>query len=121
VAAVFAVGRVSARAAVIDSASAVQSGAIVELHFGLRGKGLGWALSAHGDELWIDLAHTRIDLPARPLYGRERAPVLSVRAIDPGGMRSRLVIQVAGKTDYAVAKLPHELLTKAFCAYLRGK
>ncbi len=111
-AAVFAVGRASARAAVIDSASVVQSGAIVELHFGLRGKGLGWALSAHGDELWIDLAHTRIDLPPRPLYGRERAPVLSVRAIDPGGMRSRLVIQVAGKTDYAVGKLPHELLIR---------
>jgi N-acetylmuramoyl-L-alanine amidase len=112
VAAVFAVGRVSARAAVIDTASVVQSGAIIELHFGLRGKGLGWALSAHGDELWIDLAHTRIDLPPRPLYGRERTPVLSVRAIDPGGMRSRLVIQVVGKTDYAVGKLPHELLIR---------
>ena len=27
-------------------------------------------------------------------------------------MRSRLVIQVAGKTDYAVGKLPHELLIR---------
>jgi len=97
---------------VIDSAAAVQRGAIVELHFGLRGKGLSWALSAHGDELWIDLAHTRIDLPPRPLYGRESAPVMAVRAIDAGGTRSRLVIQVAGKTDYAVGKLPHELLIR---------
>ena len=102
----------SARAAVIDSASAVQRGVIVELHFGLRGPGLKWALSAHGDELWIDLAHTRIDLPPRPLYGRETAPVMAVRAIDPGGTRSRLVIQVAGKTDYAVGKLPHELVIR---------
>ena len=81
----------------IVSAAAVQRGAIVELHFGLRGKGLGWALSAHGDELWIDLANTRIELPPRPLYGRESAPVLAVRAIDVGGMRSRLVIQRSGQ------------------------
>ncbi|HTQ25137.1 MAG TPA: AMIN domain-containing protein, partial [Candidatus Binataceae bacterium] len=101
-----------AGAAVIDSAAAVERGAIVELRFGVHGKGLGWTLSAHGNELWIDLANTRIDLPPRPLYGRERAPVVSVRAIDAEGNRSRLVIQVAGKTDYAVGKLPHELLIR---------
>jgi N-acetylmuramoyl-L-alanine amidase len=105
-------GAASAGAAVIDRAAAVQRGAIVELHFGLRGKGLSWAISAHGDELWIDLAHTRIDLTPRPLYGREYKPVLAVRAIDTGGTRSRLVIQVAGKTDYAVGNLPHELLIR---------
>ncbi len=112
VAAALALGAASAGAAVIDSAAAVQRGAIVELHFGLRGNGLSWTLSAHGDELWIDLANTRIDLPPRPLYGRESAPVLAVRAIDAGGMRSRLVIRIAGKTDYAVGKLPHELLIR---------
>jgi N-acetylmuramoyl-L-alanine amidase len=113
-AAVFALalGGARAGAAVIGSASAVQRGAIVELHFGFRGKGLSCALSAHGDELWIDLPHTRIDLPPRPLYGHETAPVLAVRAIDPGGTRSRLVIQVAGKTDYAIGKLPHELVIR---------
>ena len=110
--AALALGAASAGAAVIDSASAVERGAIVELHFGFHGTGLSWSLSAHGDELWIDLAHTRIDLPPRPLYGRETAPVLAVRAIDPGGTRSRLVIKVAGKTDYAVGKLPHELLIR---------
>ena len=102
----------SAGAAVIDSASVVQRGAIVELHFGLRGTGLSWALSAHGNELWIDLAHTRINLPPRPLYGHETAPVQAVRAIDEGGERSRLVIQVARKTDYAVGQLPHVLLIR---------
>jgi N-acetylmuramoyl-L-alanine amidase len=110
--ATFALTAASAGAAAIVSAAAVQRGAIVELHFGLRGKGLNWALSAHGDELWIDLTNTRIELPPRPLYGRESAPVLAVRAIDVGGMRSRLVIRVAGKTDYAVGKLPHELLIR---------
>jgi len=111
-AAVLAPLAAGARAAVIDSAAAVGRGAIVELRFGVHGKGLGWALSAHGDELWIDLANTRIDLPPRPLYGRERAPVVSVRAIDAKGSRSRLVIQVAGKTDYAIGKLPNELLIR---------
>ncbi len=99
-------------AAVIDSADAVRRGSIVELHFGYRGRGLTWTLSAHGDQLRIDLARTRIELPPRPLYGREAAPVVAVRAIDAGAMRSRLVIQVAGKTDYAVGKLPHELLIR---------
>ena len=65
VAAALALGAPSASAAVIDSAAAVQRGAIVELHFGLRGNGLSWTLSAHGDELWIDLANTRIELPSR--------------------------------------------------------
>lgn len=78
----------------------------------MHGKGLSWALTEHRGELWIDLANTRIELPPRPLYGRERAPVVAVRAIDAGGTRSRLVIQVAGKTDYAVGKLPHELLIR---------
>ncbi len=102
----------SAGAAVINSAWAVQRGAVVELHFGLRGGGLRWVLSAHGNELWIDLAHTRIDLPPRPLYGHETAPVEAVRVLGESGTRSRLVIQVAGKTDYAVGKLPHELLIR---------
>lgn len=78
----------------------------------MHGKGLSWALTEHRGELWIDLANTRIELPPRPLYGRESAPVVAVRAIDAGGTRSRLVIQVAGKTDYAVGKLPHELLIR---------
>src|SRR6185437_4160922 len=114
-AAALALGAAVAGAAVIDSAAAVQRGAIVELHFGLRGQELSWALSAHGNELWIDLAHTRLDLPPRPLYGRESAPVVAVRAIDvggAGGTRSRLVIRVAGKTDYAIGKLPHELVIR---------
>src|SRR6202521_3150070 len=112
IAAALALTAPSAGAAMIDSASVVQRGAIVELHFALHGTGLSWALSAHGNELWIDLAHTRINLPPRPLYGHETAPVEAVRAIDQGGARSRLVIQVASKTDYAVGKLPHELLIR---------
>ena len=36
--------------------------------------------------------------------------MVAVRAIDAGGTRSRLVIEVAGKTDYAIGELPHELL-----------
>ncbi|HVA41146.1 MAG TPA: hypothetical protein VNF49_10820, partial [Candidatus Binataceae bacterium] len=49
--AALALGAARAGAAVIDSASAAQRGAIVELHFDVRGKGFAWTLSAHGDEL----------------------------------------------------------------------
>jgi N-acetylmuramoyl-L-alanine amidase len=102
----------SAGAAVIDNAGLVQHGAVVELRFGTRGRGLGWELSTHGNQLWIELDNTRIDLPPRPLYGREVTPVESVRAIDRGGARSRIVIQVVGKTDYAVGRLPRALLIR---------
>ena len=102
----------SARATVIDKASLVQRGAVVELRFRLRGGGLGWELSTHGNQLWIELDDTRIDLPPRPFYGREAAPVETVRAVDRGGARSRLVIEVAGKADYAVGRLPHTLLVR---------
>src|ERR1700730_13865993 len=112
IAAALALSAPSTGDATIDSASVVQRGAIVERHFGLHGTGLSWALSAHGNELWIDLAHTRINLPPRPLYGHETAPVEAVRAIYQGGTRSRLVIQVGRKTDYAVGQLPHELLIR---------
>lgn len=98
--------------AVITTVSAVHSGEILELHFGLHGTGLSWVPSAHANEIWIDLAHARIDLPPRPLYGHEMAPVQAVHVIDEGGMRSRLVIRVTRKTDYAVGELPHELVIR---------
>jgi N-acetylmuramoyl-L-alanine amidase len=106
----FAAG--SADATVIDQASVVQRGPVVELRFRLHGSGLGWELSTHGNQLWIELDDTRLALPPRPLYGRETPPVELVRAVDRGGARSRLVIQVAGKADYAVGRLPHTLLVR---------
>jgi N-acetylmuramoyl-L-alanine amidase len=102
----------SAHATVIDQASVVQRGPVVELRFRLHGSGLGWELSTHGNQLWIELDDTRLALPPRPLYGRETPPVELVRAVDRGGARSRLVIQVAGKADYAVGRLPHTLLVR---------
>lgn len=101
-----------AAAAVIDKAWASQRGAVVELHFGLHGRGVKWELSTHGQQLWIELAHTRLELPARPVYGHETAPVELVRAVDQGGARSRLVIQVSGRTDYAVGLLHDQLLVR---------
>jgi N-acetylmuramoyl-L-alanine amidase len=99
-------------AAVINRAWMTRSGALTKLHFGLQGQGLRWKLSAHGNQLWIDLAHTRLDLPPRPFYGHENSPVVLVRAIDEGGGRARLEIEISGRTDYAVGVLPDELLVR---------
>src|SRR5208282_1926289 len=59
----------------------------------------------HGSELWIELARTRIAIPPRPLFGYETAPLASVRTIESPGGRSRIVVEVIGKADYAIARL----------------
>src|SRR4029077_7142556 len=81
-------------------------------HFEIQGSHLRWHASIHGQQLWVDLEHTRLDLPPRPLYGSERPPVKTVRAIDFGGGHSRGVIEIAGKADYAIANLPDEIVVR---------
>ncbi|HVA68216.1 MAG TPA: hypothetical protein VNF45_02810, partial [Candidatus Binataceae bacterium] len=110
--AALALGAASAWAAIINRAHIDQMGPVVELHFDLTGRGLQWHLSAHGNQLWLDLNDTRIALPPRPFYGRETPPVAAVFAIDSAGTRARIVIDVTGRTDYSVATLPHELVVR---------
>ena len=64
----------------------------------------GFDLSTHGSELWIELGRIHVAIPPRPLFGYEAAPIMSVRAIqsDSG---SRIVVEVTGGTDYAIARL----------------
>src|SRR5713101_4976739 len=100
------------QAATINGASVEQHGAVVELHFQVLGNRLRWRASIHGQQLWVDLEHTRLDLPPRPLYGSERPPVKVVHAIDFGGGHSRFVIEIAGKADYAIANLPDEIVVR---------
>jgi N-acetylmuramoyl-L-alanine amidase len=100
------------QAATINGASVEQHGAVVELHFEMQGRRLRWHASIHGQQLWVDLDHTRLDLPPRPLYGSERPPVKVVRAIDFGGGHARFVIEIAGKADYAIANLPDEIVVR---------
>jgi N-acetylmuramoyl-L-alanine amidase len=100
------------RAATITGASIEQQGNAVELHFAVQGQGLGWHLSIHGQELWIDLDNARMQLGPRPMLGQEVAPVAAVRAIYGGGVTGRIVVEVKGRTDYVIAQLPHGLILR---------
>jgi len=97
--------------AVVAGAQLARHGEATELRFKLRGNPR-WRLSRHGAELWIDLDTTRLDIPPRPLFGQESAPVSAVRVIDAGGGQARIVIEVSEKSDYAVATIPGELLVR---------
>jgi N-acetylmuramoyl-L-alanine amidase len=96
--------RASVPASVLSSARIEHRGPTVELHFGFSGPAPRLDLSTHGTELWIELARTRIAIPPRPLFGYETAPIVSVRAIQADG-HSRIIVEVLGKSDYAIARL----------------
>jgi N-acetylmuramoyl-L-alanine amidase len=102
--AMVAPGRASLPSSVLTSARIERRGATLEIHFGFKGPPPRLDLSTHGSELWISLGRTRVAVPPRPLFGSETAPISSVRAIqsDSG---SRIVVEVIGKSDYAVARL----------------
>jgi len=101
----------TARAATITGASIAQQGSAVELHFAVQGRGLGWHFSIHGQQLWIDFDHVRMAIPSRPLMGQEVAPVTMISAIG-GGITGRIAIAVSGRNDYAIGRLPHELVLR---------
>jgi len=104
------IGAVAVRAvasvppSVLTSARIERRGPALELHFGFSGPTPRFDLSTHGTELWIELAHARIAIPPRPLFGQEAAPIVSVRTIQTEG-GSRIVVEVIGKSDYAIARL----------------
>jgi N-acetylmuramoyl-L-alanine amidase len=99
-------------AATITGASIESRDGAVELHFALVGSGLAWKLSGHGQQMWIDLEHVRMEIPPRPLFGQEIEPVTIVRAIGAGGGTGRITIEVNGRIDYAIARLPQELVLR---------
>ncbi|HMD05363.1 MAG TPA: N-acetylmuramoyl-L-alanine amidase [Candidatus Binatus sp.] len=105
-----AIGAMSVRASasvppsVLTSARIERRGPTLELHFGFSGPTPRLDLSTHGSELWIELPHARIAIPPRPLFGQEAAPIVSVRAIQSEG-GARIVVEVIGKSDYAIARL----------------
>ncbi|MGA7871168.1 MAG: N-acetylmuramoyl-L-alanine amidase [Candidatus Binatus sp.] len=102
--AVVAPVRASVPGSILTSARIEHRGQTLEIHFGFTGSVPRLNLGTHGSELWIDLGRTHIGIPPRPLFGYETAPILSVRAIqsDSG---SRVVVEVIGKSDYAIARL----------------
>ncbi len=92
-------------ASALTSARIEHRGPTLEIHFGFSGPAPPLELSTHGIELWVELGRTRIAIPPRPLFGYETAPIASVRAIELAGGRSRIVVEVIGKADYAIARL----------------
>lgn len=98
--------------AVIDGVALETHDKVVELHFGIRGPGLKWHLSGHGQELFIDLSRTSLQITPRPLDGAEKPPVTLVRADNYGAGHVRLIIEVSGRVDYAIARMPHELVVR---------
>jgi N-acetylmuramoyl-L-alanine amidase len=97
--------RASVPASVLISARIEHRGPTLELHFGFNGPAPKLDLTTHGSELWIELARTRIAIPPRPLFGHETAPISSVRTIDSAAGGSRIVVEVIGKADYAIARV----------------
>src|SRR6266481_3110556 len=96
--------RASLPKSVLTSARIARRGPTLEIHFGFNGPPPRPDLSTHGSELWISLGRTRVAIPPRPLFGSETAPISSVRAIQSDG-GSRIVVEVIGKSDYAIARL----------------
>ncbi len=103
--AMFGDARASVPGSTLTSARIEHRGPTLELHFGFSGTAPRLDLTTHGSELWIELDRTRIAIPPRPLFGQETAPVASVRTIDSGGGGSRIVVEVIGKADYAIARV----------------
>ena len=70
-------------------------------------------LSAHGDELWIDLDRTALQIPlAPPLRSRGRADSVVVRVFSPGGLHTRIMVEVTGKSDYAIVQRASEIVLR---------
>src|ERR1039458_7460344 len=97
--------RAGLTASALTSARIQHRGLTLEIHFGFSGPTPPLDLSTHGSELWVELARTRIAIPPRPLFGYATAPIASVRTIESPGGRSRIVVEVIGKADYAIARL----------------
>ncbi len=104
--------RASLNSAALNSATITRSGAVSELRFGFAGVAPRWKLSAHGQELWIDLPHTRSQVPPRPVFGRETQPITALRVLDTGDDAARIVLEVDGKIDYAIARWLHQIVLR---------
>jgi N-acetylmuramoyl-L-alanine amidase len=89
-----------------------QNGGAVELHFGFRGPAPGWSLRTQRSELILDLPATTTELPSRPLFGQEVAPIAAVRLSNLPSGQARIAIDVEGKTDYAIARLQREIVLR---------
>ena len=108
---VIAPAAIAAGEAVISDVSVERRGETLELHFRLMGAPQ-LRMTGRGNQLTIDLGHTRLTIPPRPLFGLESAPLSLLRAIEKPDGDSQLIIEVVGKTDYALAQPVGEILIR---------
>src|SRR5271166_1987325 len=97
--------------AAITSASLHREGLVTELSFTLDSPAPRFHLSAHGDELWIDLDRTTLHLSALPELGRDSAPIRMLR-VTTGGAHTHIVVEVVGKFDYAIIQRQREIVLR---------
>jgi N-acetylmuramoyl-L-alanine amidase len=98
-------------AATIDRFSLRRTGQAAEVDFRVRGTAPRWRLHNHGQELWLDLEHSRA-ASAESASEPGLFPLERVSMRDFGSGRVRLVIRVRGRVDYAVAQMAHELVVR---------
>ncbi len=98
--------------AAITSVSLNRAGLVTELTLTLDHPAPKMHLSAHGNDLWIDLDRTALQIPPRPLLGREVAPIGVVRVFSPDGTHTRIMVEVIGKCDYAIVQRQDEILLR---------
>lgn len=97
--------------AAITSARLEREGLVTELSFTLDSPAPKFHLSAHRDELWIDLDRTALLLPSLPALGRNSAPIRMLRATNTGS-HTRIAVEVIGKSDYAVIQRQREIVLR---------
>ncbi len=99
-------------AATIEQYSLRQIGDAVELRFQMRGTARRWHLHSHGQELWLELYHSRVNPLLNPASLPIAAPLTRVGIDDFGGGKLRLILRVRGQVDYAVAQMPQALVVR---------
>lgn len=85
---------------------------VSEVEFQMRGNAPRWHLHSHGQELWLELEHSRVGGSVEPVSVPAAAPLTHVSIRDFGGGRVRLVIRVRGQVDYIVALGAHVLVVR---------
>jgi len=92
-------------ASTLSPVSIQYAGSVAEMRFHIDGEPPPrLSVVGHGQELWIELPGVQVEVPPRPLFGRESPPIKTVRALDLGGGHARIVVEVAGSVDYAIAR-----------------
>jgi N-acetylmuramoyl-L-alanine amidase len=97
--------------AAITSASVDREGPVTELAFTLDTPAPRLHLTADAGELQIDLDRTALHIPSLPILGRDAAPIRMLR-VTTAGTHTRIVVEVMGKSDYAIIQRQREIVLR---------